>query len=512
MNIFKEDKGSILITVISLIAIIGLTIGVGLTLVISGNKKIHNSSNRIQAHYIAEAGIEEVISSPFLINKILKSTNIYSFNPSNPTPSPIPLIQKSFPINLENNKIGEYSVNGQVQSVTFNSQNGTTPEKVEISINSTGILNNLSKKIECRMVVDLVTFYGLGLDYAIASYNGIESDKVYIYLDPDSGSSGPANVYSNGDITIRGNIPGSIISNNGKVVIDNKAVILGDVIASKTIKLNNGVSVSGNVISTSSFVDINNNAEVKKDTIGYGVDNNNKSVYLSNKSKVFNVYTKEGATGLSQTNNSIITGTIAKISDTSYPSSHPIPAPNFPIIDEEIKNIWKTQAYSEGISYNDGYYLGSDQEETLNNTFINGNLILDNNSTLEIIDGSVIYVTGYVQIENNAVVKGTGTIITEEHLIIKNNSMPTSIALVALSETTNSQLTNNSITTGAILIPYSTLTVSNNATIKGGLFAKSIPSIGNNAEIYFNPLYSQNLPPTQNTTEVLTLESWTEDI
>ncbi|NLJ49703.1 MAG: polymer-forming cytoskeletal protein [Candidatus Atribacteria bacterium] len=522
MNSFKDDKGTILITVVSLIAIITLIIGVGSTLVISGNKKVHSTSNKIQAHYIAEAGIEEVISNPFLINKVLKSINLFSHDPSNPTPTPSPPLvslfdgSKTFPLSLENNKTGTYSVEGIVDPNSIIYSNGV-PQEVKIDITSTGTLINSkneppisTKIINCRIKVDLVTFYGLGLEYAIASYNGIESDKVFIYLDPDSGSSGPANVYSNGDITIRGNIPGSVISNNGKVVIDNKAVISGDVIASNTIKLNNGVLVSGNVISTTSFVDINNNAEVKKDTIGYGVDNN-KSVYLSNKSKVFNVYTKEGTTGLSQTNNSIITGTIAKISDTSYPSSYQIPAPNFPIIDEEIKNIWKTQAYSEGISYNDGYYLGIDQEETLKNTFINGNLILDNNSTLEISDGSVIYVTGYVQIENNAIVTGTGTIITEEHLIIKNNSMPTSISLVALSETTNSQLTNNSITTGAILIPYSTLTVSNNATIKGGLFAKSIPIIGNNAEIYFNPLYSQNLPPTQNTTEVLTLESWTED-
>ena len=96
--------------------------------------------------------------------------------------------------------------------------------------------------------------------------------------------------------------------------------------------------------------------------------------------------------------------------------------------------------------------------------------------------------------------------------IIKNNSIPNSISLIALGNTTNSQLTNNSATTGAILVPNGNLVINNQAIINGGVFAKSIPSIGNNAKIVFNPKLNQNLPPTQNTTEVLTLESWTEDI
>ena len=131
-----------------------------------------------------------------------------------------------------------------------------------------------------------------------------------------------------------------------------------------------------------------------------------------------------------------------------------------------------------------------------------------NNAILNVANDALIFITGYIQIENNAVVN----LVTDNYFIIKNNSIPTSISLIALGSTTDSELTNNSATTGAILVPNGNLKISNRAVIYGGVFAKSIPWIGNNATIYFNPSNNQNLPPTKNTTEVLTLESWTEDI
>ncbi|QPM67047.1 hypothetical protein [Atribacter laminatus] len=519
MNIFKENKGSILITVISLIAIITVLIGVGSTLVISGNKKVHSTSNKTQAHYVAEAGIEEVISNPFLINKVLKSFNIF-YNPSNPTtpaPSPpwISLIEKPFPLNFENNKTGTYSVEGKVDPDSIIFANGV-PQEVKIKITSEGTIINSKndiisiKEINCRIKVDLVTFYNIGLKNAIATSNSLNSGKVYIEL--DSGVTSPANVYSNANITnIAGTIPGSIYARGGEVIIDNNTIVNGDVVASGRVQLNNNAQVDGKVVSSTSYVDVNNNATVAGDTVGYGVDKKGNSVNLVN-SSVHNVYTNNGESSFNSKNSNYNSIQILP-AEPNYPADYPIPDENLPIITDEIRDLWIKQAQSEGNIINGDFNLTTDQAESIStNTFIDGNLILENNAILNIEKDALIFITGYIQIENNAVINGTGSLVTDDYFIIKNNSIPTSISLIALGSTTDSQLTNNSATTGAILVPNGNLVINNQANIHGGVFAKSIPSIGNNAKIVFNPKLNQNLPPTQNTTEVLTLESWTEDI
>ena len=522
MNNFKNDQGAILITVISLIAIIALIVGAGSTLVISGNRKVHSTSNKIQARYIAEAGIEEVISNPFLINKVLKSINLFSHDPSNPTPSPslVSLIyEKSFPLNLENNKTGEYSVVGKVDPHSIIYSN-SVPQEVKIDITSTGTLINSknepisTKIITCKMRVDLVTLYNIGLKNAIATSNSLTSGKVYIEL--DSGVTSPADVYSDANITnIAGTIPGSIYARGGEIVVDNNAIVTGDVIASGRIQLNNNVRVGGKVVSATSYVDVNNNVSVAGDTVGYGVDKKGNSVNLVN-SDVHDVYTKNGESSFTQKNSTYSTPIKILPVEPNYPTEYPVPEENLTVITDEIRDLWINQAQSGNI-INGDYYLTTNQSESIStNTFIDGNLILENNAILNVANDALIFITGYIQIENNAVVNvennAVVNLVTDNYFIIKNNSIPTSISLIALGSTTDSELTNNSATTGAILVPNGNLKISNRAVIYGGVFAKSIPWIGNNATIYFNPSNNQNLPPTKNTTEVLTLESWTEDI
>ena len=524
MRSFKDDKGTILITVVSLIAIITLIIGVGSTLVISGNKKVHSTSNKTQAHYIAEAGIEEVISNPFLINKVLKSYDIFydPSNPTTPTPSPplvVSIINENFPLNLENNKTGTYSVKGIVEPDSIIFSNGV-PQEVKIKITSEGTIINSkndiisTKKISCRIKVDLVTFYNIGLKNAIATSNSLNSGKVYIEL--DSGITSPGNVYSDANITnIAGTIPGSVYAKGGEVIVDNNTIVTGDVIASGRIQLNNNVQVGGKVVSATSYVDVNNNASVTGDTVGYGIDKNGKSVNLVN-SNVHSIYTKNGESGFKQKNSTYNTPVNVLPVEPNYPTDYPVPEENLPLITDEIRDLWINQAQSSGNIINDDFYLTTNQSGSIStNTFINGNLILENNAILNVENDALIFITGYIQIENNAkieIVEGCSvSLITDDYFIIENNAIPTSISLIALGSTTNSQLTNNSATTGAILVPNGNLVINNQAIIHGGVFAKSIPSIGNNAKIVFNPKLNQNLPPTQNTTEVLTLESWTED-
>ena len=502
MNILKENKGTILITVISLIAIITLIIGAGSTLVISGNKKVHSTSNNIQARYIAEAGIEDVISNPFTINNILKSS----------VGTTVSLItEKDFPLNFENNKNGVYSVSAKL--LEKNSYFG------RLEIISKGQIKSQSniistKTIVCKILIDLVGFYGIGLKKAIATDQSLTSGKVYIYL--DSGVTSPADVYSDANITnIAGTIPGSIYARGGEIVVDNNAIVTGDVIASGRIQLNNNVRVGGKVVSATSYVDVNNNVSVAGDTVGYGVDKKGNSVNLVN-SDVHDVYTKNGESSFTQKNSTYSTPIKILPVEPNYPTEYPVPEENLTVITDEIRDLWINQAQSGNI-INGDYYLTTNQSESIStNTFIDGNLILENNAILNVANDALIFITGYIQIENNAVVNvennAVVNLVTDNYFIIKNNSIPTSISLIALGSTTDSELTNNSATTGAILVPNGNLKISNRAVIYGGVFAKSIPWIGNNATIYFNPSNNQNLPPTKNTTEVLTLESWTEDI
>jgi predicted acyltransferase (DUF342 family) len=167
--------------------------------------------------------------------------------------------------------------------------------------------------------------------------------------------------------------------------------------------------------------------------------------------------------------------------------------------------------------------VGNNKTLDIGNAYITGDLTLGNNSQLKIKEGSVIYVTGKISIENNAEVIALeadgdpettliSSLITNSTFDIKNNSIPTSVSLVALG-TGQSYLKNNSVTTGPILVPNGSLEMKNNAVVYGGIFAKSIPNIGNNAEVYFNPLLNLGLPPTTTTSsEALTLLEWKEEV
>ncbi len=464
-----------------------------------------------------------MISNPFLINKILKSTNIFSYDPNNPTPTPTPpLVQlfqnELFPLNLENNKTGLYSTDGQITEIkrVYDEEDGVyIPEEVKIKITSVGALKNSSnvtistKKIVCKIIVDLVDFYGIGLKNAIATDQNLTAGKVNIYL--DSGVNIPANVYSNANITnIAGTIPGSVYAKGGEIFVDNNTIVKGDVIAYGQVQLNNSVQVKGKVVSATSYVNVNNKATVAGDTVGYGIDNKGNSVNLVN-STVNKVYTKNGESCFYEKNSTYIGPIYSLPVEPNYPAEYSIPSEELPVINDSIREIWINQAQS-GDTINGDYHLSNGIEGSLsNNTFINGNLILDNNATLNIKNDSVIFVTGNIFVENNAKINGAGSLITDDYFNIQNNSIPTSISIVALG-TGTSYLTNNSATTGAIMVPNGYLDLSNNAIVHGGIFAKSIPCIGNNTVIYFNPSNIQNLPPTKNTTDVLTLESWLEDI
>ncbi|MBC7218083.1 MAG: hypothetical protein H5U36_08105 [Candidatus Caldatribacterium sp.] len=492
----RRDSGSVMVFIIALVLIAAVVLFAGTTLVVSSNRAIHKVTTIKQAHYIAEMGIEKIVSDPFVIRNALAYGEHEESSGSS--------------IPLENNKSGTYRV-----KVTYNSNEKT------IRIESTGeVKNNNSEKlaqktITCTFRLSQGPFYDIVLQNAITTAANLTSGKVYIYL--DEGVNQPANVYSGAEITnIRGEIPGSVFA-QGSVVVDNKTVVMGDVIARGSITLNNSSKIEGKVISAESYVDVNNNVVVNGDIVAYGTDDKGYSVYLNN-ATVGAIYTSQGSSQV-KTNNSSYTS-INTISSSSYPPVYEVPQQNLPTITDEIRAMWMEKA-SEGETYDSGLTVNNGQTLTLDgNTLIEGDLVVKQNATLNIKEGAVIYVTGRILIENNAsiCVEDTNgdektlfsTLITEDYFDIANNAIPEALSLVALGPST-SYLKNNSVTTGPIFVPNGNLELSNNAVVYGGVFAKSIPKIGNNMEIYFNPFNNLSLPPTiTDTKKLLELLEWSE--
>lgn len=474
----------------------------GATLVTSFNRNVYSFANLKQAHYVAEKGIEETI--PKVTMKIYQILQGLTF------------LENRSEIELDNGKRGEYQVTvkkGSGNTIEFRSKGTVKSQNDKVLA---------EKTVVCTFGVKENSLLDLFLENAISTSQNLNAGKVYIYIDKDQDGNpvaSSANVYSDADITnIGGVIPGSVIA-QGKVTANNNTKVLGDVIANQSIMLNNNTEVSGKVISASSYVYASNRVKVNNDIVAYGVDSHGDSVSLANQSGVNDIYTQEGE---SQVNigNSVTYGEIGTIAESSYPATYVVPRQSLPQITEETQNLWISQAQSDDLIYEGGLEV-SGNFQIAGNAYIDGNLIINNNANLQIKEGSLIYVTGYLKIENNAsvsVIDADGdsqvifgaSLVTAQYFDIRNNAIPHLLSLVALGSST-SYLKNNSVTTGAIFVPNGNLEINNNAIVHGGIFAKSIPTIGNNAQIYFNPFKNLSLPPTfTDLSEILDLKEWEE--
>jgi predicted acyltransferase (DUF342 family) len=500
----KHGSGSVMLTALLFAIALSIVVFAASTLVISGNRNVRRIALLKQAHYMAEMGIEEILSNPFALRDTLLYDTLYGTYTYT--------IQSS--VELESGKRGTYQT-------TMSKKPDNT-----IEIESKGFVRNqndallATKTIRCKFQIKSGSFYDILLKNAISTSQNLNSEKVYIYIDKDENGNpvaSSADVYSDAEITnIAGTVPGSVIA-QGRVTVNNNTTIAKDVIAKGNIVLNNNAQVGGKVISAESYIDVNNNAVVSGDIVAYGADDKGYSVYLTN-STVQDIYTKLGSSQVKENNSSY--KSIGTIPNSGYPETYNVPRQSLPIIDDTIKAAWIAQAQSDGITFN-GLNVNNNQTFTIDgNAYINGDLVLNNNSTLRVKEGSIVYVTGKILIKNNAsvsVVDSNGdqtiarsSLITADSFDIRNNAIPNVLSLVALGSST-SYLKNNSVTTGAILVPNGNLEISNNATIYGGIFAKSIPKIGNNAKIYFNPLNNLlSLPPTVTSSQALDLLSWTE--
>jgi len=495
------ERGSVIIVVVTLVTIVSTIIFAASTLIISGNKNASRLTSLKQAHYVAEAGIENTISNPIYLRDALRDGQVN--------------IGQSIVETDIDGKTGRYQV-----TLTKSSEN-------TIEARSTGYIENPEsgntishKTIICDLQLKPGSFYDLTLGNAITTEENIDSGKVYIRLDEGVSSDLQPDVYCGGDIiTISGNIPGSVIA-EGEVQIGNTANISGNVIAKGSITLANGVKVGSNVISWEA-VYISNQVEISGDIVA-GLNNTGETgtlVNIGNQSHVGDIYTPDGENQVAISTNSTC-GSIFTLSDTKY-DGYLFPSEGLPQIDEETKNLWIKQAKSDDIIYPEGLTVGNGETYTIDgNAYINGNLLVDNNATLLVKEGSIIYVTGYITIENNAVVetieadgdpntKRASSFITENYFDILNNAIPENISLVVLGEATSS-FKNNSVNTGAIFVPNGTLEVKNNAIVHGGVFAKKT-IIGNNAEIYFNPMKVLSIPPVGTSNEILRLLEWREN-
>lgn len=494
----NRESGSVMLAVFFFAIAISMVIFAASTMVVLGNKNVHRTSILKQARYLAEMGIEEALSDPFVLRDALRDG--------------VSTVSSSSPLTLENGKKGTYQV-------TVSKEAGNT-----IEIASRGEVRNQSedllaaKTIRCEFQLRPGSFYDALLKNAISTSQNLDSGKVYIYIDEDEQGNpvaSSADIYSDADVTsVRGAVPGSIIA-QGNVIVNNDARVERDVIARGYIVLNNKVEVKGKVISAESYIEVNNNAVVSGDIVAYGTDDKGYSVYLAN-SSVQDIYTELGESQVYKSKSASYSS-IGTISGSGYPDVYDVPRQSLPVIDDSIKAAWIARAQSDGITYN-GLYV-SDSFTIDGNVYINGDFELGNTATLNVREGSVIYVTGQIRIQNNASISvidsnGDGvreptSLVTEDYFDVRNNSIPEVVSLVALGSST-SYFWNNSVTTGAILVPNGNLEISNNAVIYGGVFAKSIPKIGNNAEIYFNPLNNLSLPPPFTSGQIFNLLSWTE--
>ena len=497
----RRESGSVIMIVLFFAVVLSLVLFAGVTLVVSGNRRVHQVAALKQAHYVAEKGIEEALSSPFLFQEVFESTS---------------------PIELENRKTGRYvTVARRVKVKDTKDTNYTYIIRLESKgYVSSGEQNLAERTIVCEFKqLNSDSFLGALLSNAIATSGNLNSGKVYIYLDEGIPPNTSANVYSDAEITnLAGNIPGSVFA-QGKVVVNNNTSISGDVIAKGSITLNNNTKVLGKVISAEGWIDVNNNVVVQGDIVAYGADSKGYSVYLAN-SEVRDIYTEEGSSQV-KVSPSAKYGSIGTIQGSSYPKKYEVPRQDLPDINESVKSLWKEKA-EKGSVFQEGLVVNNNASFTVEgDALINGDLVLGNNAKLSIKEGSILYVTGRIDIENNAsieVLDADGdneinlgsSLIAESYFDIKNNAIPDSVSLVALGNST-SYLRNNSVTTGAILVPNGKLEISNKAEIHGAIFAKEITKIGNNAEVYFNPLKAVvTLPPVANPSTALKLVEWVE--
>jgi predicted acyltransferase (DUF342 family) len=429
------------------------------------------------------------------------------------------VFESTSPIELENRKTGRYVTVARIKDTK--DTNDTYIMLESKGYVSSGEQNLAERTIVCEFKqLNSDSFLGALLSNAIVTSGNLNSGKVYIYLDKGIPPDTSANVYSDAEITnLAGNIPGSVFA-QGKVVVNNNTSISGDVIAKGSITLNNNTKVLGKVISAEGWIDVNNNVVVQGDIVAYGVDSKGYSVYLAN-SKVRDIYTKEGSSQV-KVSSSAEYGSIGTLQGSSYPEKYEVPRQGLPDINESVKSLWKEKA-EKGSVFQEGLVVNNNASFTVEgDALINGDLVLGNNAKLSIKEGSILYVTGRIDIENNASVEVLdadgdneinlgSSLITESYFDIKNNAIPDSVSLVALGNST-SYLSNNSVTTGAILVPNGKLEISNKAEIHGAIFAKEITKIGNNAEVYFNPLKAiVTLPPVGvNPSTALKLDKWVE--
>lgn len=471
----KRDEGSILLTVLVFLLIVVLLLGAGAMLASSGTRRIASVASRNQAHYLAETGIEKFLSDPVLLALFL------SKQPSPPpSPSPIPVFEReTIP---DNEELGTYSLEAEVIDVD---ENGNRT----LAIRSKGETPKATKIIEVTIVVKDLSIVAPFLDNVIATESGITGGKVYV--SKGEGVTEDANVYSKGDIEIAGNIPGSVISSGGGITIDNKAVIEKDVKAQNNVRINNKAQIKGDVVSTNGTVTVNNNAEVKGSIWAYGTDSKGYSIYLSNGATVNNIYFK----GKVDEKKSTVNGVREQLSpDATYPENL---EKSLPQLASEMEGALREKAKGSTISFNGEPISG----------YVQGDFVVPNNARLTIPMGSIVFVEGKMEIANNATVDGGGIIVVGKNVVINNNAIPSTIAVIALHKDTSesSKIENSSASLGTFLI-LGDLKIKNVAQITGALFARNISDIGNNAEIIYQPnlveLLRSLIPSTESIQQV----------
>ncbi|NSW76528.1 MAG: polymer-forming cytoskeletal protein [Candidatus Atribacteria bacterium] len=482
---------------------------------LGGTQAVAGNIASLQAHYMAEMGIEEALSSPFLF------------------------FQDSFQgtVDLGNGTIGKYGATVKVKGNT-------------IELQSTGLVNpkNQSniilaqKTVICKLRLkppDHLNPYVPFLKNAITTHQNLKAGKIRVDIDFYTDAEGnkkpvasSADIYSNADVEeISGVVKGSVIAQgNVKVTVGGEnTTIEGDVLARGSVDLTKTI-LKGKVISANGYVQITNDSRVGGDVVAYGIDSNGYSislskvtingdvvaygadpakkysVWLTNQVDVGNIYTQLGETQVNK-DKKVNYLSIGTVTDSGYPSTYKVEEQSLPTVNDEVKNLWITKAQSDGLIFEDG--LSVTGSYTLGNAFINGRFVVGNNANntaLNIQEGSIIYVTEDIEITNNALISvvdtnGDGIIksvalITNTYFDVGNNAVPVSVSLVALGNQ-DSLLSNNSLNeVGVILVPNGNLKIKNKAKIYGGIFAKSILNIGNNTEIYFNPLENiTSLPP-----------------
>ncbi|MEM2002379.1 MAG: hypothetical protein QXT77_07030 [Candidatus Methanomethylicaceae archaeon] len=490
----NHRSGFVIMIVLFFAVILALSLFAAAPLVTIGSKRVHTIAALKQAHYLAEIGIEEAISSPLLFWR--------EFSPASP-------------IELGNGRVGRYTAVAR--------RSNDTIELESRGYVSVGDQRLAEKAIVCKLRMKLVSAPGPWsiLSNAIATSGNLNSGKVYVYLDEGVPPDVSADIYSDAEITnLAGEVPGSVFA-QGRVVLNNGTLVKRDVIAKGDITLNNNTQVLGSIISAEGYVDVNNKVKVDGDIVAYGVDSKGYSVYIAN-SEVRDIYTQEGKTQVKLAPSARY-NLIGKISDSPYPEAYVVPRRSLPVIDEGVRSMWIEMAKSDNLIYQ-GLTVNNNENFLIRgNAFIQGNLVLNQNAVLNIEEGSILYVTGRVIIENNALIRVLdangdekinfgSSLIAEDYFDVRNRAIPESVSLVALG-TSTSYLRNNSVTTGAILVPNGKLEISNNAEVHGAIFAKEITKIGNNAEVYYNPLKAAStLPPIANTplASVLSLVEWIE--